>query len=93
MGSPPKNQLEIIDTQSQIDTSPPRHWTKLSDLVSVRREMGLVYRQAKSGKIDVQDATRLTYILSQIARVLESEELSRRAELIESIMEERKVLR
>ncbi|MHB1933700.1 MAG: hypothetical protein ACYCR5_04875 [Leptospirillum sp.] len=65
----------------------------LKTLMDVRVEMARVYREARSKKIPTGEASRLVFILGQIGRIIESEELSKRAELIEAIMEERKAVK
>jgi hypothetical protein len=87
-----KSDLEIIEIDSQPATSPPR-WMSLKTLMDVRVEMARVYRDARSKKIPSGEASRLVFILGQIGRIIESEELSRRAELIETIMKERKAVK
>nr|EDZ38377.1 MAG: Hypothetical protein CGL2_07414003 [Leptospirillum sp. Group II '5-way CG'] len=87
-----KSDLEIIEIDSQPATPPPR-WMSLRTLMDVRVEMARVYREARSKKIPSGEASRLTFILGQISRIIESEELSRRAELIETIMKERKAVK
>jgi hypothetical protein len=54
--------------------------------------MASVYRQAKAGRMDVQEATRLTYILSNIAKVIETSDVAMRLELLETILKERRAL-
>lgn len=84
-----KGDLEIIEIDSQPATPPPR-WMSLKTLMDVRVEMARVYRDARSKKIPSGEATRLAYILTAIAKAIESEELARRAELVEIIVEGRK---
>ena len=88
---PPKNNVEIMEPSEKSDLPSP-HWTRLATLEDVRKEMALVYRQAKAGKIPVQDATRLVYILTAIGKVIEAGDLARRVELLETIMKERRKL-
>jgi len=45
----------------------------LADLRSVRRELCRVYRDARSGRLGTADASRLTFMLHTIGRLLESE--------------------
>jgi hypothetical protein len=92
MGMSPsqKNDVEILLDAEESGTPSP--WVSLYSLEAVRREMASVYRQAKAGKIPVQDATRLVYILTAIAKVIEAGDLARRVELLETIMKERRKL-
>ncbi|EAY56565.1 MAG: hypothetical protein UBAL2_80620212 [Leptospirillum rubarum] len=87
-----KSDLEMIEIDSQPATPPPR-WMSLKTLMDVRVEMARVYREARSKKIPSGEASRLVFILGQIGRIIESEELSRRAELVETIMKERKAVK
>lgn len=50
----------------------------LSNLEKIRVEMSRIYREARSGQIPVSDATKLTFILTQIVKVYESTEIERR---------------
>ena len=85
-----KNDVEIITAEGETD--PPPRWVSLNSLHDVRREMASVYRQAKAGRMDVQEATRLTYILSNIAKVIETSDVAMRLELLETILKERRAL-
>ncbi len=85
-----KNDVEILPGDEETGTPSP--WVSLNSLEAVRREMASVYRQAKAGKIPVQDATRLVYILTAIGKVIEAGDLARRVELLETIMKERRML-
>ena len=85
-----KNDVEIL--REDEENGIPSPWVRLNTLPDVRREMASVYRQAKCGKIPVQDATRLVFILAPIGRVIEAGDLARLGELLESIMKERRKL-
>jgi hypothetical protein len=87
-----KSDLEIIEIGSQPATPPPR-WMSLKTLVDVRVEMARVYRDARSKKIPSGEASRLVFVLGQIGRIIESEELARRAELIEVVTRERRAVK
>jgi len=56
----------------------------LETLTDVRREMARVYRQMRYGRIDTQDATRMTYVLTQIAKIIQTAELEARIERLEA---------
>ena len=45
--------------------------------------MAKVYRQCRSGKIQPDDGSRYTYMLSQIGKVLEAAEVEARVEALE----------
>ena len=64
--------------------SPQRRKAQLDRLEGVRREMSRVYRDMESGKRDSQDGSRLVYVLTQIAKVLELTEIERRVDALEN---------
>lgn len=57
---------------------------KLSNATEVGKELAKLYREARSGRIDVSDASRLANMLSILARILSDSELEARIEALES---------
>jgi hypothetical protein len=55
-----------------------RRKAQLTSMEGVRCEMSRVYREMESGKRDSQEGSRLVYVLTQIAKVLELTEIERR---------------
>ncbi len=75
-------KLTVIDKDSyEMDTTPPR--TALTKMEHVRDELARVYRQARTGKIETQEATRLTYILVALSKVIEISDLEERIRTLE----------
>ena len=70
--------------------SPRRRGPVLESLTDVRREMARVYRNMRHGRIDTQDATRMTYVLSQIAKIIQTAELEARVAAVERALGSRK---
>ena len=64
--------------------SPRRRGPALETLTDVCREMARVYRGMRHGRIDSQDATRMTYVLTQIAKIIQTAELEARIERLEA---------
>ena len=64
-----------------IDAPTPR--INLSTTEDIRREMGRVYREARNKKLPTNEATRLTYILTQILRATEVYLLEQRLSALE----------
>jgi len=58
--------------------TPGRRKAQLNTLEGVRRELARIYREAESGKRDTADASRLTFMLGQIGKLLELTEIERR---------------
>jgi hypothetical protein len=56
---------------------------KLDSLRHLRDEMGRVYREARAGKIDTQDATRLVFVLGELRKLHEVIELEQRIGALE----------
>jgi hypothetical protein len=52
--------------------------------------MARVYRHMRHGRIDTQDATRMTYVLSQIAKIIQTAELEARVAAVERALGSRK---
>ena len=69
---------EIIDGSSFAVIPITRRRPQLGRLEGVRVEMSRIYREMESGKRDTQDGSRLVYVLTQIAKVLELTEIERR---------------
>ncbi len=75
-------KMTVIDKDArEMDTTPPR--TALRKIEHVRDELARVYRHARTGKIKTSEATRLTYILVSLARIIETNDLEKRIELLE----------
>ena len=83
-----KYPVEIDGATGEIETLPPqkgqRYKCKLDTLQDVRREMAKVYREARSGLVDVQDATKLTWCLQAVGKVIEGSDLEKRIEILEN---------
>ncbi len=55
----------------------------LRNAQAIQRELAQVYRDARSGKIPTQEATRLAYLLELLRKAYLTSELERRQELLE----------
>jgi hypothetical protein len=82
-----KNPIEIDGITGEVVTLPPikgkRYRCKLDSMTDVKNEMSRVYREARSGLVDVQDATKLTWCLQAVAKVIEGSDVERRIEILE----------
>ena len=72
--------IEVLPTPRRVD---------LATIDDVRLEMAKVYREMKSGDIPTQDGTRLTYVLSQIGKLIEAHELQGRVDALEDALSKR----
>ena len=66
--------------------------TNLHSIERVRQEMARCYREAKAGRIPAAEASRLTYILGEISKLLRDEALERRISELERLLEDREGL-
>ncbi len=58
----------------------------LHNVKAVRREMASVYRDMRTGRIDVNEGTKLVYALDRIREAFKTEELDAKLQLIESTL-------
>ena len=79
-----KYPSEIDGITGEVETLPPkkgqRYRCKLDTMADVKAEMSKVYREARSGVVDVQDATKLTWILQAVSKVIKDEEPEKRVD-------------
>ena len=75
-------QPEVIEGEL-IPADPTPQQIRLITAMDCKREMARVYRDSWMGRIDVQDGTRLVYMLSQIGKMIEVSELEKRIEALE----------
>ena len=73
--------LTIDAVTGRLDPTPPTIHLKTAD--DVRVEMGKVYREMRHGKIESGEGTKLVYVLAQIGKVIELNEIEKRIELLE----------
>jgi hypothetical protein len=73
------------DADENGEGIPPagRSRLRLDTLDRVRRELVRIYREARDGKRDVSDASKLAHILTMIARILEGSDLEKRITALE----------
>lgn len=64
---------------------PPRLRVPLATIQDVRRELARLYRDARSGRRDVVDASRLANMLALLARIIEGGELEARICALEEL--------
>lgn len=80
---------QLVESERKTeDRSPMR--IDLFNPTEIRREMGKVYRDMRTGKIPAQDGTRLVYVLDMIRKAYETDILLERITLIEQTLKMRK---
>lgn len=82
-----KYPVEIDGVTGEVEALPHakgiRYRAKLDSISDVKKEMATVYRLARSGIVDVQDATKLTWCLQAVAKVIEGSDLEKRIQVLE----------
>ena len=81
-----KHPVEIDAATGAVSDLPPqkgRYRCQLDTVNDVRREMAKVYREARSGLVDVQDATKLTWCLQAVGKVITDSDLEARITALE----------
>ena len=78
----------IIDSiTGEVETLPPskdrRYRCKLDSLSDVKQEMATVYKQARSGIVEVADATKFVWMLQAVGKIIETSDLEKRIEILE----------
>ncbi len=71
--------------EGQLLVAVPTPQLKLATIDDCRREMARVYREAKTAKLDMADASRLVYMLTSIAKMIELGQLEQRITQLEGI--------
>jgi hypothetical protein len=76
--------LAPVDNTSDPTTpSEKRVRCPLRDIHEVRAQMVTVYRETRGVKLPIETASKLTFILTQIAKILETSDLQSRIEKLE----------
>ena len=71
--------------EGEVLQAMPTPRINLASIEDLRREMGRVYREMRSGRIETQEGTRLVYVLSQIGKLAELYEIEKRISALEAI--------
>lgn len=83
----PNRHGSTIDGKTGKPEPPPRQCRtrplKLDSLRAIRDEMGRVYREMRSGKIEAQVGTRLVYVLTQMREMAMAIEIDERITALE----------
>jgi len=66
-------------------TYPKSARPRLANIKDVRREMANLYKEARTGKIPTQEATRLVYMLISLGNMIKDSELEDRITKLEKL--------
>lgn len=78
------------DPDQGVKAAPTPRRDRLASLTDVRREMSRIYRDMKHGKRPSQDGSRLVFVLTSIAKLIEQSDLEKRLESLEGLLAQRK---
>jgi hypothetical protein len=59
---------------------------RLATLPQVRRELVKIYAEVRQGRLESQEGTRLCYLLTSVARLIETGDAEARLERLEELM-------
>lgn len=82
MAGKKETNLSVIH-EGQVLMTIPTPQLKLATIEDCRREMARVYRDARTVTIDTADASRLVYMLTSIAKMIEIGHLEQRLTALE----------
>jgi len=77
---------DVIDASDSASLA-PRRAMPLHDLEHVERELARVYRDARAGRIRSEDGSRFAFMLSTLAKIMETRIVARRLDALERMME------
>ncbi len=78
----PTKTLQVIETP-EINRHPS---PRLGTAAEVRMEMARLYRDARTGQVEITDATKLAYILTQLATLMRIDDLEQRTAALERVL-------
>lgn len=76
-------QVEVLQPPPPPAKPPRGSRAALSKLSHIRTELAAVYREARSGKLATEEATRLCYLLHTLARIIEASDFEARITALE----------
>lgn len=78
----PTKTLQLVEPQDINRHPTPR----LGTAADVRMEMARLYRDARSGRVEIADATKLAYLLSTLANLMRVDDLEQRTAALERVL-------
>ena len=82
-----ENSVQAIEGQVIAGNPTPRKTTRLrlANIKDVRREIAAVYKEARTGVMPTQEATRLVYMLISLGNMIRDSELEQRITELEKL--------
>lgn len=75
--------MPTTSTLALVPTVPPRGAGRLNSVKAVRLELARLYWQARNNEVDVADASKLAFMLAQLAKLIEGSDLEERLATLE----------
>lgn len=79
----PDQPLSLVPKGDEANPTPPVRRFRLNSLKGIRREAAAVYRSVRIGELAPENGTKLVYMLGQIGRLAELEDLETRIRALE----------
>ena len=80
----------VVKTLEVVPPSPHLKGSiALTKMQHVRAELSRLYREVRTGKLDAGTATKLTYMLQVLAKIIEGSDLEARLNALEQAQEKR----
>ena len=76
----------MLNGNELMPPPPPPRVGRLDSLRGVRRELARLYTDARQGRIQTGDASRLAFILATLAKILEQADLESRVAQLEDAL-------
>lgn len=76
-------KVYVGEVLTPIDTPAPATRTRLGSIREVRAELARCYRDVRAGRMDAATGTKLTFMLSVLARLIAEDELEGRVRALE----------
>lgn len=79
--APPKTA--VVEVVQVAPTPKRKKYIRLGTMRQIRFELAAIYRAARNGEMESGEATRFTYILTQLANMTMDTELAERVDKLE----------
>jgi len=86
-----KQQQAVEGEVIVSNPTPAKLRPRLANIKDVRREIAAVYKEARTGVIPTQEATRLVYMLIALGNMIKDSELEQRISELEKLSDKSKI--
>lgn len=82
-----KMPVTIDGASGEVEATPRK--IRLKTLEDIRMELASVYRDTRSGKLEASEGTKLAYLLTSLAKIIEGSVIEQRIEVLEHVLKDR----